>query len=72
MYDEVSLQSGLEEGELGRDAGVVALTMFALFEAGNQGQLDQSHPRLRRYAPHLGLTMLAPFGDLSVTRDNSH
>ena len=36
MYDEVSLQSGLEEGEHGRDAGVVALTMFALFEAGIQ------------------------------------
>ena len=39
-------------------------TMFALFEAGLQRNDTGPNPMLRRYAPCMGLTMLAPFGDL--------
>ena len=42
------------------------VTMFALFEAGNQVVALHHHPRLRRCAPHLGLTMF----DLSEVVSN--
>jgi len=38
--------------------------MFALSEAGNQIKRANHNPMLRRCAPCMGLTMLAPFGDL--------
>ena len=52
----VLLQSGLGEGEPWLGAGQ-KMTMFALFEAGGQVVGLHHHPRLRRCAPHLGLTV---------------